>query len=289
MATASILFARDNAIDVDREVDRSYNGMTMKYSSLNRAEDFLRKVVEEPFARIPGDGLDPYKLAKYLAQKIIEIRADGTNPSRFNIRVNPIYFESIHLTASDVEDQVSNYVSILTERAGYPLSEAITLTISPDPNVNPDKALIEAIQAKNQESGDTQVLLGITNQEPLWPLRQLDAFLIVQGRRHVPLDQPVIRIGRRIDNDLVIDYPSVSRQHAQIQWRQPYFVIYDVSSHGQTTVNGNLIKEHVLTPGDVIGISDILLVYGEGLEQRVDNERSSPDEDVASTLLRPQE
>ena len=35
-----------------------------------------------------------------------------------------------------------------------------------------------------------------------------DAFLIVQGRQHIALDRPVTRIGRRMDNDIVLDLPT---------------------------------------------------------------------------------
>ena len=116
-------------------------------------------------------------------------------------------------------------------------------------------------------------------------LKEVDAFLIVQGRRHVPLNRPLTTMGRRTENDVVLDLPSVSRQHAQIRWRFGRFVLYDVSSRGRTLVNGHPISEHVLRPGDVIALSDALLVYGEGNDEKL-RQRADFDDDTAQTLVR---
>jgi pSer/pThr/pTyr-binding forkhead associated (FHA) protein len=99
-------------------------------------------------------------------------------------------------------------------------------------------------------------------------LQALDAYLIIGGRRHVALDQPVLSLGRRRDNDVVLDSPSVSRQHAQIRWRYGRFVLYDLSRRGRTAVNNQPVSEHVLQSGDVIALSDTLIVYGENQDPR---------------------
>jgi pSer/pThr/pTyr-binding forkhead associated (FHA) protein len=41
------------------------------------------------------------------------------------------------------------------------------------------------------------------------------------------------------------------------------FVLADLDSTAGTRVNGRLIKEHVLRPGDVINIAGIEMIYGE--------------------------
>jgi pSer/pThr/pTyr-binding forkhead associated (FHA) protein len=100
-------------------------------------------------------------------------------------------------------------------------------------------------------------------------LRTLDAFLIVNGRRHFALDRPVITIGRRMDNDVIVDSPVVSRQHAHIRWRYGRFVLYDAGSRGGVAVNGEPCTECVLQPGDLITLSGrVNLIYGEGLDSR---------------------
>jgi hypothetical protein len=89
------------------------------------------------------------------------------------------------------------------------------------------------------------------------------AFLIVNGRGHFPLERPVINIGRRLDNQIILDNPHVSRTHAQLRVRQGRYVLFDLGSTAGTRVNGRRVKEHTLREGDVITIADIRLVYGE--------------------------
>ncbi len=89
------------------------------------------------------------------------------------------------------------------------------------------------------------------------------AFLVVDGKRHFPLGAPVIGIGRRLDNQLVLDDPHVSRTHAQLRSQRGKFVLVDLNSTGGTRVNGNVIRQHTLKPGDVISISGVELIYGQ--------------------------
>ena len=57
-----------------------------------------------------------------------------------------------------------------------------------------------------------------------------NAFLIVNGVEIFALDQPLINIGRRSTNELVIEDPRESRQHAQIRAIHGKFVLFDLDS-----------------------------------------------------------
>lgn len=89
------------------------------------------------------------------------------------------------------------------------------------------------------------------------------AFLIVDGTRVFPLEQPVVNIGRRPDNHLVIDDPRISRTHAQLRAVRGQYVIFDLDSSGGTWVNGKPVRQQALRPGDVIVLSGLPLVYGQ--------------------------
>lgn len=102
-----------------------------------------------------------------------------------------------------------------------------------------------------------------TDQEKSRPVMPPGAFLIVNGKGHFPLDRPVLNIGRRLDNQLILDNPHVSRTHAQLRVRDGRYVLFDLGSTAGTKVNGRKVKEHTLRAGDVITIADMRLVYGE--------------------------
>ena len=89
------------------------------------------------------------------------------------------------------------------------------------------------------------------------------AFLIVDGTRLFPLEQPVVNIGRRPDNHLVIDDARISRTHAQLRQVRGQYVIFDLDSSGGTWVNGKPVRQQALHPGDVIQLAGLPLVYGQ--------------------------
>lgn len=90
-----------------------------------------------------------------------------------------------------------------------------------------------------------------------------NAFLIVEGVKVYPLSQTVVNIGRRLDNQLVIDDPRVSRNHAQLRAIKGRFVVFDLNSTGGTFVNGQRASQSVLYPGDVISLAGVTLIFGQ--------------------------
>ncbi len=90
-----------------------------------------------------------------------------------------------------------------------------------------------------------------------------DAFVIVDGIKVIPLTQPLIRIGRRLENNLVLDDPRVSRTHAELRAINGRYVLFDLNSTGGTFVNGLKITQSVVYPGDVISLAGVNLVYGQ--------------------------
>jgi FHA domain-containing protein len=69
----------------------------------------------------------------------------------------------------------------------------------------------------------------------------------------IPLRDEVTTIGRGLRVDVRLDDPSVSRLHAEIVRRGPYFYLADLGlSRNGTQVNGRPIARRVLEDGDVL-------------------------------------
>ncbi len=90
-----------------------------------------------------------------------------------------------------------------------------------------------------------------------------NAFLIVEGVKVFQLKQSVVNIGRRLDNNLVIDDPRVSRNHAQLRAIRGRYVLFDLNSSGGTYINGQRATQSVLYPGDVISLAGVSLIFGQ--------------------------
>lgn len=76
------------------------------------------------------------------------------------------------------------------------------------------------------------------------------------------VEKPLIKIGRCGDNDLVLDYPEVSRYHAELRFESRGFIIYDKKSTNKVVVNGiPLENDGVLRSGDTLKIGRIFFKF----------------------------
>ena len=89
------------------------------------------------------------------------------------------------------------------------------------------------------------------------------AYVIINGTQVFSLEKPILHIGRRPDNDLLLDDPRISRLHAQLRANRGHFMLFDLDSTGGTFVNNQRIRATMLYPGDVILLAGISLVYGQ--------------------------
>lgn len=137
-----------------------------------------------------------------------------------------------------------------------------TVRLEPDPLLPPDSMRVEAKDLYETTGHTASFNAAPASQSSNIPN---NAFLIVEGNRVIPLNQPVINIGRRSDNHLVLPDPRVSRTHAQIRAIRGQYVLFDLNSTGGTMVNGRRVHQCALKPGDVISLSGVPLIYGEEL------------------------
>jgi serine phosphatase RsbU (regulator of sigma subunit) len=78
------------------------------------------------------------------------------------------------------------------------------------------------------------------------------ALVFVQGseQKNIVLNRTPFTVGRKVDKDLVIADPRVSRDHAQIMQEGQEFFIEDLGSKHGTFVNGERIQRQKLERGD---------------------------------------
>lgn len=70
-----------------------------------------------------------------------------------------------------------------------------------------------------------------------------------------------IHIGRRESSEVCLQDKSCSRLHAYISFEQYRHVLYDASSLNGMRVNQRSVRQHVLRPGDKIGIGNTVILY----------------------------
>ena len=88
------------------------------------------------------------------------------------------------------------------------------------------------------------------------PAAALSIRLPQAGEQTYRIEKPVIKIGRQLNNDIIVEDKRVSRYHAQIKFQlDGQFAIFDLGSTNGITINGTPHqRHHILHNGDCFTI-----------------------------------
>jgi len=249
--------------------------------NLDQLEARLQNLIELGLLRsMPGMHMEDVIIQKLAAaiQVSAITQVDGTRlaPDVFTLIVHPD--TASHWQPQQLLDTIRQALEIVGQEAGLHFASAPTVAIATDDEVLPSDANVLAshridptvdTKATTVESGDPSQASGVPE----------NAFLIIEGVKVFPLAGQVTNVGRRLDNQLVIDDPRVSRNHAQLRVIKGRFVIFDLNSTGGTFVNGQRTSQSVLYAGDVISLAGVALIFGQ------DNPPPRPDLKDTSPFL----
>lgn len=261
---------------------------TMKKDRLAYFEALAQRLVEDTFRQLFGEQSIWREVAAALAQAVEDGARQTENelaPTHYRLFLHREDFARVEDEWNDLAPRLATYIIDVAEQAGLYLSAPPVVELALNESTHSAAVYVQTRYA-TPLAGTTQTYTAV-DSDVRERLQALDAFLIVDGRRHVRLDKALVTIGRRVDNDVIIDSPVVSRQHAHVRWRQGRFVLYDVGSRSGVAVNGEPCQEWVLRPGDLITLANrVSIIYGEGIENR-DNLPSSSTSRKQETLSFP--
>jgi pSer/pThr/pTyr-binding forkhead associated (FHA) protein len=81
--------------------------------------------------------------------------------------------------------------------------------------------------------------------------------------KEIPFDKDSLSVGRKADNDIVIDNPAISGHHCKISVQGGTYFVEDLESTNGTFVNEKRIKKSGLHHNDVVGLAKHALVFLE--------------------------
>jgi len=70
-----------------------------------------------------------------------------------------------------------------------------------------------------------------------------------------------LRIGKATDNDVVLDHPTVSRNHLVVRRQGEQFLVQDLGSTNGTFIDGAQIREGFLRAGALLEVGDVQLRF----------------------------
>ncbi len=230
----------------------------------SRLQQLLRDGLAVPMQSLVGEPPIWFIVAEQLGREVAatakrDSRGVIYSPDQFTLSLHTVDARTLAGNSPKVQDELARVIQQALAQAGFSFVRYPHVTLSSDPTLKIGEARVIAWHSRDPLSLSTET--GVP-EEPLTP-PAVGAFLIVDGKRHFRLDRPLVTIGRKLDNHLVLPDPHVSRRHAEVRKQGGRHMLRDLSSTSGTRVNGSLIDEHLLQAGDVITISGITLIYGE--------------------------
>jgi len=231
---------------------------------LAKIENRLQSLIEGSAARFFKRGAPEEDLVQRLARAVqngLHRSADGNlvAPNLYTLFVSPERMSEMEANPG-LFDQLSQALEEAADQAGVAFSSPPVLRVHADPALQGGEITVHA-----QDSLAGLAQTSDLSQDELLHAGDFpsNAFLIVDGTHTYPLRRSVINIGRRSDNHLVVDDPRVSRVHAQLRAVRGRYLLFDLDSTGGTFLNGERIRQAMLSPGDVITLAGVPLVYGQ--------------------------
>lgn len=239
---------------------------------LDRIEATLQSFIEEKLASlIPWSGSQgsiARQLTTAVESHLVE-KPGGwlTAPNIFTIQVHPSRVAEWNIDPA-LLNELGMFLEQACQDAGIHFRSAPHIRVAGNTELSINGLLVLARHSEESSGGTAELVSEILPGQERHDTIPGNAFLIINGTRTFQLTLAVVNIGRRITNQLVLDDPRISRNHAQLRAIRGRFVIFDLNSTGGTFVNGERITQYRLTPGDVISLAGVTLIYGEDSPSR---------------------
>jgi hypothetical protein len=240
-------------------------------------EDQIQHLIEGGFARLFAGRLHPRELAIQLIKSMEDLASrtpDGQliAPDAYCIRLSPQDHTIILEAHPDILTQLTAELVDIACVAGIALVSAPKIRLLADNSVKLHQVGVSAWHTTDSMDS-TQSMLASKIEKTI-KAESVRALLILNGQQHIPIDRPVLNLGRQRDNHIIIDDPAVSRHHAQIRLRFRQHVLFDLGSVGGTSVNGCRIQETALQSSDIITMGKSNLIYY--IEEDVEDSDTRP-------------
>ena len=248
---------------------RSYNAPVAGRHALQRFEELAERLVEGTSLRLLGARLQPVSLARALARAADSAQAVSDQgliiPSRFRLLLHTRDLSALAPYQQSLERNLGTYLDELARERSWRLLAPPRVVLSLGDRVAPGRVRAEPIVCGEPAADNALALSGATvplrlgGLAPTPPPRSSLALLTASGERILTIERLPLRIGRALENDLVLEDARASRRHALIDQHQGRLYVQDLESTNGTFVNGQRVERCLLAHGDELRLGDAVL------------------------------
>lgn len=229
---------------------------------LARFERLMEQAVEGSLRRVFSTSLQPIELAKAAARAMEQTQIVGVRgpevPNVYQLRLSPGDLERFGEYSETLKSEVRAYLVEYALDRGLRIVADLSVELIEDATLRVGSVraearfagLLAAVRREVDEAleGTRRLRLADLAAAQREPVRARgstlrltdDAGLDVALEPHMD----VVRLGRAIDNDVVLESQRVSRYHAQLRWVESGWLVYDLDS-----TNGTWLDDARIEPG----------------------------------------
>jgi hypothetical protein len=230
-----------------------------------RFESFIERLMERIFTRATHSRLQPVEIGKRVVRAMETQQSVGVEgvlvPNVYDVYLNPQDYDNFAPAKRSITQNLEAHVGRVARQRRFRMVSrpVVRLQVADDVEVGMVRVdpHLQDVDPSSKDLQHTSVLPQVREDgsegrgEPSGCPN-----LVLANRPYAVLRSPT-RVGRLPDNDIVLEDKRVSRRHAEVTQQGSRWVLRDTGSTNGTAVNGKLVKEAVLKPGDAISIGGL--------------------------------
>jgi Protein of unknown function (DUF3662)/FHA domain len=224
--------------------------------------------MERTFTRATRSHMQPVEIGKRLVRAMERDQSVGVDgvevPNVYDVHLSPIDFEHFRPQRRSFTEKLEAHVARSARQRRFVLASRPRVYLAEDRSLDPGDIRVDAHKqdidlSPAREREHTAVLPRVDSDLPLAPVVSAP-MLNYDGGSFAVLHSPT-KVGRLPDNDIVFNDPRVSRHHAQLVEQNGRWILRDTGSTNGTAVNGKIVREAALRPGDAISLGGLEVTW----------------------------
>ena len=229
-------------------------------------ERYVEEHLEGRLRRWLKAPLQPVEVCKAVARSMeasLAVSGRGLRAANlYQVHLNPADYERFASYRLALAREIEAYVAEQAERLDARPVDRWQIHLVADEQVPLGRVVVRSAMVDIPAEPGSSAAEGTTRLAALGPSLPVAALIV--GEQRYRLGGPVIRIGRALDNDIVLADERVSRYHASIRLEDGRYRLIDLASTNGTYIGGQRVSEALLDHGDEISFGGLVVRFEQG-------------------------